>query len=308
MGKAKLVAGVDCDAPIHAGMKVVLSSRLEEMCALRNAALDWSDPEGVHSMRVASRRLRGALQDFVPYLQKRRLSSCLKQIKEIAGALGQVRDQDVAIMTLERTAAKAPAEVAPGIRQFAGLRNSVREEMRVKLQPALDPDALRQLAAKFAKALDAQADPRHRRSTTYRAVARSIILQRLNNLEKLSNSLYHPLKIRPLHEMRIAAKHVRYALELFEQCWGPRVSFFAPKVAGLQSSLGKLHDCDIWIEDFGDAATFQQLPEDSDHKATAVWLLTYFVKLRTKHLSAAIAQWHEWETKDLSAQMRQALE
>lgn len=308
MAKAKLMSGVDCNAPVHAGMKLVLSSRFREMCALRNAALDWSDLEGVHSMRVASRRLRGALQDFVPYLQKRRLSSCLKQIKEIAEALGEVRDQDVAIMTLERTAAKAPAEVARGIRQVAEFRNSAREELRVKLQPALDPDALRQLTAKFAKALDAQVKSRSGNTITYRAVARSIILERLDELEKRSNSLYHPLKIKPLHEMRIAAKHLRYALELFEPCWGPAVSVFAPKVAGLQSSLGKLHDCDIWIEDFGDAATFRQLPEDFDHKTTAVWLLTYFVKTRTKHLSEAMAQWHAWETINFSGQLRQALE
>ena len=34
------------------------------MCSLRNQALNWSDPEGVHDMRVSSRRLRGALHDF----------------------------------------------------------------------------------------------------------------------------------------------------------------------------------------------------------------------------------------------------
>ena len=312
MAKAKLVAGVDCNTLVRAGMKLVLGSRLEEMCAFRNAALDWSDPAGVHDMRVASRRLRGALQDFAPYLEKRRLASSLKQIKHIAGALGQVRDHDVAIMTLERTAAKAPAKVSRGIRQFAELRNSAREELRAKFLPVLDPEALRQLTTKFTKTLDAQAAPNRRKNITYREVARSIILDRLNDLEKLSNSLYHPLKIKPLHEMRIAAKHLRYALELFEQCWGPQVSSFAQKVAGLQSSLGKLHDCDMWIEDFGNAAIYEeapseQSPKDSDHKTTVVWLLTHFVGMRAKHLSEAMAQWHEWETNDFGAQLRQAL-
>ena len=52
-------------------------------------------------MRVASRRLRSALRDFLPYLRKRGLSSVQKRLRNIADALGEVRDHDVAIMALE---------------------------------------------------------------------------------------------------------------------------------------------------------------------------------------------------------------
>jgi CHAD domain-containing protein len=313
MAKAKPVTGIDCDAPVHAGMKRVLTTRFEEMCAFRNAVLDWSNPTGVHDMRVASRRLRGALEDFAPCLEKRRFASAIKQIKHIARSLGQVRDHDVAIMTLEETAATAPADVARGIHLMVGLRNSTREEERVKTLPVLDTELLEQLRTEFMQAL-AQANPRklirHMGATanriTYREVARTIILGRLEELEEMSDSLYRPLKKKPLHEMRIAAKHLRYAIELFSQCWDPSVLSLAKKVSALQTSLGKLHDCDVWIEDLGDAATEDQTSKDFD-KTTTVWLLTYFVKTRTKHLSEAMTQWHEWETSDLSAQLRQAL-
>src|SRR5262252_3216110 len=114
MAKAKEIVGLDSDGPAREAIRLVLRSRMDEMCELREAALNWNDPEGIHDIRVASRRLRGALRDFMPYLGKRGLTRCADEIKTIARALGSVRDLDVAIIELEKTAAKAPAEVAPG--------------------------------------------------------------------------------------------------------------------------------------------------------------------------------------------------
>jgi len=65
MAKAKRIKGINCNSEAPAGMKLVLVTRFGELIHFHSAALDWSDPEGVHSMRVASRRLRSAL--FVAY-------------------------------------------------------------------------------------------------------------------------------------------------------------------------------------------------------------------------------------------------
>ena len=77
MAKPGQIAGIDCDASAAGGIRLVLMFRLEEMCALRDEALDYGNPEGVHDMRVASRRLRSALRDFMPYLSKRQITSRL---------------------------------------------------------------------------------------------------------------------------------------------------------------------------------------------------------------------------------------
>jgi CHAD domain-containing protein len=313
MAKAKRVSGINCNAPAHECIRLVLELRLEEMCALRDQALDWSDPKGVHDMRVASRRFRGALRDFMPHLSKRRLANCLDATKNIADALGKVRDHDVAIIELEELASKAPPDISIGIQRLVDTRRAGREEARGKLIPVLDAQSLLQLEAKFATALEtASAAQQTRKNSkpkavpaatlTYRDVGRSTILGRLEEFEKLSKSLYHPLRMKPLHDLRIAAKHLRYALELFEQCWEPTVvKSFSTKVAGMQSSLGKLHDCDVWIGSFGAGATHDL---DFQHKATTIWLLGHFLKLRTKHLGKALLQWSEWETKECSTRLR----
>ena len=96
MAKAKRVKGINCDSVATIGIKLVLVTRFEELYGFHDTALDWSDPEGVHSMRVASRRLRSALRDFLPYVRKRGLTTVQKRLKNVADALGDVRDQDLA--------------------------------------------------------------------------------------------------------------------------------------------------------------------------------------------------------------------
>jgi CHAD domain-containing protein len=323
MAKAKQIPRVDGDAPAGECIQLLLNFRLDEMRALRDQALDWKDPEGVHDMRVASRRLRCALRDFLPYLRKRPLSRSLREIKVIASSLGRVRDHDVAIMALEKVAAKAPPEVAAGICVFANCRRAGLEQAHQKLIHALDHSALTQLKSKFLQSLAAAVttaaperktarEPATISSVTYRDVGRLVIVRRLEKFEELSKGLYRPLRVKPLHDLRIAAKHLRYALELFEVCWEREgaglLRLVATKVAALQSSLGSLHDCDLWIENFGDSAMEVESGLNFDQRATSVWLLSHFVKLRGKHLSRALTQWNEWETQGFSLRVRESIQ
>ena len=48
-------------------------------------------------------------------------------------------------------------------------------------------------------------------------------------------------------EMRIAAKRLRYAIELFTVCWGARIAPFAEEIAEMQSFLGEVHDANGWF-------------------------------------------------------------
>jgi CHAD domain-containing protein len=134
-----------------------------------------------------------------------------------------------------------------------------------------------------------------------------VILDRLKELEELSDSLYKPFDIEPLHDMRIAAKRLRYALELFNQCWDRSLQTYAKNAARMQTALGEVHDCDVWIESLGKRINNARKHKQDDHIAAFIWLLSHFVKLRTKHLRQAYELWREWETNDVSGQVRQAV-
>src|SRR3954452_25426999 len=112
MAKAKEIAGLDCAMRAGDGIELILRSRFEEMCSFSAAALDWSETEGVHDMRVTSRRLRSAIKDFLPYLRRRKLRQAREDLRRMARALGAVRDQDVALTAFEKLAREAPPELS----------------------------------------------------------------------------------------------------------------------------------------------------------------------------------------------------
>lgn len=319
MAKAKEIAGLDCGAGTSTGVALVVRTRLEEMCAFREAALDFADPEGVHDMRVASRRLRSVVKDFSPYFRSRPFRHAKTDLKAIADALGAVRDEDVALLALEALKTEAPAEHSTGIEQFADVRRLKRDRARRELEEALRVDALAELEREFNDALEhglKTARPRknreeHQRSTaelTFQQIGRDIIRAGLRELMVLSRSLYRPRKTRPLHEMRLAAKRLRYAIELFAPCWEEPLAPFAKEIARLQSSLGELHDCDEWISELGanllGRETKSAVAEERlAQRAAAVWLLDYFVQKRADHFCAALARWHEWEQASFHARL-----
>src|SRR5215510_543739 len=292
MAKAKRVKGLNCKSVASAGIKLVLLTRFNELYGFQEMTLDWTDPEGVHSMRVASRRLRSALRDFMPYLRKRSLAPALKQLRNIAAALGEVRDQDVGIAALEEMAAGAPGELPSGLKPFIESKKQVREQAREELKAILEAGELKQLESEFSFGVDeATATRAGSPAITFLTMSQEIILERLKEFEALSIGLLNPFEIETLHELRIAAKRLRYALELFQQCWGRAISGYAKRIARIQGALGDLHDCDVWIEGLGKHVINARKHKQQDQVTALMWLLSHLVKLRTKHLRQAFARW-----------------
>jgi CHAD domain-containing protein len=273
------------------------------MCSLRERALDFTDPEGVHDMRVSSRRLRSALRDFSAFIKKGKLGESIDQIRILADALGEVRDDDVAIIELQKIKDEAPPERATDIQKLIDIIDVKRTQARRSLEAQLTPRKLNRLRRNFVDALpSALAGPKRKKDeTTYYQLAKAVIVERVGELTSLANSLHKPHHTKPLHRMRIAAKRLRYAVELFAPCWGDRSLSYARQIANMQSSLGGLHDCDVWIEYFGDWLTEDHSGKDKKNDSqrdAMVWLLGHFTRLRAKYFRSALSQWRDWERKD----------
>ena len=101
MAPARKIPGLTCDESFRSAAEKIIWTRFEEMMSFADAALEGSDPEGVHDMRVGSRRLRAALELFRDVFPRKELAPFRRTIKELADALGEVRDLDVLIERLE---------------------------------------------------------------------------------------------------------------------------------------------------------------------------------------------------------------
>ena len=77
--------------------------------------------------------------------------------------------------------------------------------------------------------------------------ARRIVLVRLDELLSFGEASRDPERVTELHDMRIAAKRLRYVLEIHEPLFGFTAGRAARTVRDLQDLLGQIHDCDEMI-------------------------------------------------------------
>jgi CHAD domain-containing protein len=102
-----------------------------------------------------------------------------------------------------------------------------------------------------------------------------IVSVRLGELRGFADSALAPDASEAQHNMRIAAKRLRYVLEIFEPCLGEEAASARRAAKRLQSVLGDLHDCDLMlarVEQIGSvAAVLRERRERLFHDFVALW-------------------------------------
>jgi hypothetical protein len=86
------------------------------------------------------------------------------------------------------------------------------------------------------------------RSAFVVAQAGEHVAGRLNELVAFEDCLDEPEDQEHHHAMRIAAKRLRYTLEIFVPAYEGRLDEFVASVKAVQTLLGDVHDCDVWVE------------------------------------------------------------
>ncbi|MGH2988876.1 MAG: CHAD domain-containing protein [Solirubrobacterales bacterium] len=127
MAKAREIPGLSEQISFAAAAAKIVEVRAQELADHASGVLDMSDIERVHDMRVATRRLRAALEVFEPCFPRKRLRADLGEVKRLADALGERRDRDVAIAALGQLSVKMPAPDRAGIES---LTQRLRDEQR----------------------------------------------------------------------------------------------------------------------------------------------------------------------------------
>jgi CHAD domain-containing protein len=115
VARAREVPGFDCDEPFGDAAARVVEVRAAEVFEQADGVLDMDDIERLHDMRVATRRLRAALEVFEPCFPAKKHRKALKRVKALADALGERRDRDVEIEFLEGFAIESPDADRPAV-------------------------------------------------------------------------------------------------------------------------------------------------------------------------------------------------
>src|SRR5437763_11178874 len=145
MAKACPVPGLAESASFREAGARAVRTRSEEVFEHREGVLDTTDIEGVHDMRVATRRLRAVMEIFAPCFPKKEQRKLLKEVKALADSLGERRDADVAIASFESAWAAMPVAGRPGVdHMLAELRAEQRaaNEEVAEMLDRIDADGL----------------------------------------------------------------------------------------------------------------------------------------------------------------------
>jgi CHAD domain-containing protein len=142
VARALPIPDLEADDAYAAAAAKIVAVRARELADHAHDVLDVADIEHVHDMRVATRRLRAALEIFEPCFPPKEFGAALAQVKAIADALGERRDRDVTIATLEAFAAAMPSPDRPGVQTLIERQRAEQAEANEALAPFVDTGRL----------------------------------------------------------------------------------------------------------------------------------------------------------------------
>lgn len=150
MARARKVE-LDCGAPFALAASRAVEVRAGEVFEHAEGVLDLDDVERVHDMRVATRRLRAALEVFEACFPPKRHRKALKRVKALADALGERRDLDVEIELLKSFGDATAEDDAEAVGALIEELRAKQRRANDELAPCVAAKRLRKLRRRLAK-------------------------------------------------------------------------------------------------------------------------------------------------------------
>ncbi|OGU12237.1 MAG: hypothetical protein A2075_11320 [Geobacteraceae bacterium GWC2_58_44] len=121
--------------------RVLLSQRGDDFFRLKKKVLDTWDPDDIHDLRVASRRVREGLELFSPCYQNDAVNRLVRRVKRVTRFLGEMRNMDEALLFFDALAGELDegcrAELEVLILSIASQRQKGRREFKAGLKQSV---------------------------------------------------------------------------------------------------------------------------------------------------------------------------
>ena len=245
MADGKWIADLTAATPVADAARRVLMVRLEVVRDHLSLALREydKDPEYVHQLRVGARRARAALDIFARAIPLKTYQTVKKHLRRIRRGAGEARDWDVFIANVAEWAKKAPAKQRLGLDALIGYGLAQRLAAQTSLEKNNDeyPLAFDRL---LAETIGAVHKPRGPGKHALGDLARPLLAELLGELESATAQNLDDYE--HLHQVRIIGKRLRYAMEIFADCFPAafKVQIY-PDVEAMQEVLGNANDSHV---------------------------------------------------------------
>jgi CHAD domain-containing protein len=142
VAKARPIPDLTAGSSYAEAAASVVAVRTQELAEHARGVLDTADIERVHDMRVATRRLRAALEVFEPCFPRKAHRRALRDVKRLADGLGERRDRDVAIAAMSAFNEQMPAPDRRGIASLIERLRDEQAEANLSLAPMVEQQSL----------------------------------------------------------------------------------------------------------------------------------------------------------------------
>jgi len=227
-----------------------IRERMERMLTHLDGVREGKETEPVHQMRVWSRRTRAALDVFRACFPAKAFAVMEREVKRVTRALGTARDLDVMILAQEKRLSDLPEHQRAGLEAFLEMLRGERTKAQESLTAAANHLEQMEISAQFDALTYKTRSPKQ---MPFLAMAGYTIDLRLYEMQAFVPYLATPDHVIELHEMRIAAKRLRYTLEIFAAPYAEQTAFAEnysaalAQVKAVQEALGNLHDADVLV-------------------------------------------------------------
>ena len=236
---------------------VVIAAEAQRIARHESEARLGVDPDGVHQLRVAGRRLRCHLKQFHTWLAPDWVGVMRTETAWVTDSLGHVRDLEVIRDVLSACAASLPAadvgSLEPLFLNLAAQHADARHDMLVMLDDPRFEELLLELGR-------AAIDPPFVVKGPYSA-AKMIGIVSAKSWKRLDGAVA-ALGVAPndasLHHVRLLAKRARFAAEAAVPVVGPEARRFPRAMSSVQNVLGIQHDAVVahqWVRQHAVAET-----------------------------------------------------
>jgi CHAD domain-containing protein len=245
MAGGKWISDLTAVTPVANAARHALTARLEVVRDYLPLALHEADKdlEHVHQLRVGTRRARAALDIFALCLPQKTYKTAKKLLRGLRRAAGEARDWDVFAAGLAGWEGRRGSREKPGLDYLIGYASAMRTAAQAHLEEAA-ADYPFSFDRFLAETVAAVHRPPAGGPRTLADLARPLLSGLLRELEEAAagdlDDYAH------LHRVRIVGKRLRYAMEIFADCFAaPFREQFYPAVEQMQEILGNANDSHV---------------------------------------------------------------
>jgi triphosphatase len=244
------VGPVRIDADMSAGEVAfaVLRRQFRALIAKEPGTRLGDDPEDLHDMRVATRRLRAAIALFEPALPVR-LARLREEVGWLGGVLGSVRDLDVQLEQLGEWTAERQEQERHALDALRDVIERSLSRARAELLRTLDSGRYARFVMTFSRLL--RAGPLRRGAATRTPItvaAPELVRRRYRAVRRAGAHLVRDSPPADFHRLRIRCKRLRYALEFVQDVYPGDADHLIAALVDVQDILGAHQDAIVAME------------------------------------------------------------